>query len=444
MKTTTSRLLALVLLAILPACSKKPVDVTGQIFVVTTNGAEEKIGGSRVFAIPDKEFRKFAIDLIPMLQDTTRNYPAEDSSKIVIGPIFEQIKKKLEASIEFPTSEADVDGRFETSINGKTWFLCLAEKPCDGFRIVYMFIKEVDYPKGSNKTTIAITNESKVNSVRDLYAIIAPLAGVSESYPKFVERVNSESKADPEITLSTQMQNGQYGHETTIPLIDETTLTIRWCPGGAFTMGSPVTEEGHQSDENQVSVTLSKGFWMAKTEVTQAQWQAVMANNPSSFKGDDLPVENVSWDDAKEFIKKVNGSGVMPSGWKMTLPTEAQWEYACRAGETGPYSGGAIDEVAWYRDNSGSKTHPVGTKKSNAWGLHDMHGNIAEWCEDLFDEELVGGTNPTGAPSGDYRSARGGFSNSITTGCRTAIRNAEPPDSSNSALGFRPAIVPSK
>jgi formylglycine-generating enzyme required for sulfatase activity len=139
-----------------------------------------------------------------------------------------------------------------------------------------------------------------------------------------------------------------------------------------------------RNDENKVAVELTNGFWLAKTELTQLQWKMVMGNNPSHFKGDSLPVESITRGEVQEFIKYVNTKGTLPKDWKMALPTEAQWEYACRAGEAGAYYGGTIDEVAWYCDNSDDKTHPVATKKPNAWGLHDMHGNVGEWCEDWY------------------------------------------------------------
>ena len=221
-------------------------------------------------------------------------------------------------------------------------------------------------------------------------------------------------------------------------------MTFCWCPAGDFLMGSPETEDGRGSDENQVRVTITKGFWMAKTELTQAQWTAIMGNNPSSFNGDDLPVERVSWDDAQEFIKKVNGSGEIPKGWKIALPTEAQWEYACRAGETGSYSGGTIEQVAWYDGNSDSKTHAVGTKKSNAWGLHDTHGNVWEWCADWYGYELVGGSDPSGPSSGVGRVLRGGSWISFAARCRAAFRGWYNPADRDYDLGFRPALVPSE
>lgn len=176
-------------------------------------------------------------------------------------------------------------------------------------------------------------------------------------------------------------------------------------------------------------MTLSKGFWMGKTEVTQAQWQAVMGSNSSHFKGTNLPVESMSWNDAQEFIKKIDEVLAATDGWKTMLPTEAQWEYAARAGESWIYSGSNnLDEVAWYYANSGQTTNPVGMKKANAWGLHDMSGNVDEQCRDWYDSSseigavLAGGVDPTGAPSGTFRMSRGGHWDGSYEDCRIAYR----------------------
>jgi len=221
-------------------------------------------------------------------------------------------------------------------------------------------------------------------------------------------------------------------------------MPFAFCPRGTFRMGSPSAEQGRSSGEKQVSVTLSEGFWMAKTEVTQAQWQAVMGTNPSIFKGINRPIEKVSWADAQEFIKRVNGSGVIPGGWKFALPTEAQWEYACRAGEAGPYSGGTIEQVAWYNSNSARRTHDVGTKKANAWGLHDMHGNVWEWCEDEF---LAGfeGHPVDGSVRSDRRGTgrvmRGGGYLASADYCRCGYRNRGLPGMPGGAFGFRVVLA---
>jgi formylglycine-generating enzyme required for sulfatase activity len=158
--------------------------------------------------------------------------------------------------------------------------------------------------------------------------------------------------------------------------IIDLTLKLLPIPAGTFTMG-----EGSDGPAPVHLVTISKPFFLGATEVTQAQWSVVMGGNPSKFKGDKLPVENVSWDDAMAFCKKLTErertAGRLPAGYIYTLPTEAQWEYACRAGTIGRYAGD-LDAMAWYDENSSRKTHPVGSKKANGWGLSDMHGNVWE------------------------------------------------------------------
>lgn len=226
-----------------------------------------------------------------------------------------------------------------------------------------------------------------------------------------------------------------------VPLGSGTVMLMKWCPPGSFLMGSPEDLEGRFNDENQVQVTLSKGFWMGQTQVTQAQWRAVMKNNPSFFKGKTHPVERVSWHDAQEFVFNINANIALSDGMQMTLPTEAQWEYAARAGETDPYSGGTLDEVAWYRGNSQYETHQVGTKKANAWGLHDMSGNVAEWCADWYSKKLEGGVDPWGANSGTLRVYRGGSWNGNAFGCHVAFRNSIIPTQQAVGLGFRVARI---
>ncbi len=178
-----------------------------------------------------------------------------------------------------------------------------------------------------------------------------------------------------------------------------------------------------------------KSFKMGKYEVTQAQWQAVMGENPSEFKGDLNPVENVSWNDCKKFLEKLNAMPeVKASGLTFRLPTEKEWEYACRAGSTGDYckladgteiTSDTLGEVAWYRDNSDNKTHPVGQKKPNAFGLYDMHGNVWEWCEDLY-------------RAGDsYRVIRGGGWRNGSGDCAAGDRSDFGPDLLCDNLGFR-------
>jgi formylglycine-generating enzyme required for sulfatase activity len=191
-------------------------------------------------------------------------------------------------------------------------------------------------------------------------------------------------------------------------------------------------------------VTLTKPFWLGRTEVTQRQWENVMGNNPSFFKGKDPPVEQVSWHDASDFCQKLNAMQSTPHGWHFALPTEAQWEYACRAG-TSRDDAGNLDEMAWYASNSGAKTHEVATKKANNWGLVDMHGNVWEWCADWCGgypaESLI---DPTGPNSGSNRVDRGGSWFSDGTRCRSASRFRHSPDYRGSGIGFRVAAVPAE
>ena len=213
---------------------------------------------------------------------------------------------------------------------------------------------------------------------------------------------------------------------------------------GSFLMGSPMTEVGRSSMEMQHRVTITKGFWMGKYLVTQEQWEAVMGRNPSCFqKGGDYPVEQVSWEDAMEFCKKLNRCDAIPKfkGYHFDLPTEAQWEYACRAGTTGAYDG-SLDWIAWYNANSDSSTHPVGKKKPNAWGLYDMHGNVEEWCRDWHGFYQGDATDPAGPPTGVLRVGRGGGWQSGMDRCRSAVRSNFSPENRLNSLGFRIALVP--
>jgi formylglycine-generating enzyme required for sulfatase activity len=209
---------------------------------------------------------------------------------------------------------------------------------------------------------------------------------------------------------------------------------------GTFMMGSPSSEANRYSNERQHKVTLTKGFYMGVTEVTQGQWKAVMGNNPSRFKGDNRPVEQVSWNDCKEFIRKLNRH---EGGNKYRLPTEAEWEYACRAGTTTRFcfgdSDSRLDDYAWYSGNSSSKTHSVAQMRPNAWGLYDMHGNVWEWCQDWYDKNYPSGhvTDPEGPSSGSARVGRGGGWGFDARGCRSAFRCYGTPGSRLSFLGFR-------
>ncbi|HEV8068339.1 MAG TPA: formylglycine-generating enzyme family protein [Planctomycetaceae bacterium] len=233
-----------------------------------------------------------------------------------------------------------------------------------------------------------------------------------------------------------------------------------WIPPGEFTMGSPKDEKGHLPDETQVPVTLTTGFWLGEYEVTQAEWKHVIKTAPWSGtnyvkEGNDYPATHLSWDDAMKFCEKLTeterGARRLPKGWKYTLPTEAQWEYACRAGTKSRFSFGDNDSelgnYAWFEENAwdaGEKyAHLVGQKKPNAFGFYDMHGNQREWCRDWYGDRLAGGTDPQGPSAGSLRVFRGGCLSDDGEQCRSAFRRGRLPDFRANFMGFRVAAVPS-
>ncbi|MDF1814774.1 MAG: formylglycine-generating enzyme family protein [Verrucomicrobiales bacterium] len=207
-----------------------------------------------------------------------------------------------------------------------------------------------------------------------------------------------------------------------------------------------------QMSDAKIDVTITKDFWIGKYEVTQKEYEEIMGANPAKFKqaGNMAPVETVSWLDAMEFCRKLTEreqqNGTLPEGWIYHLPTEAQWDYASRAGSKTAYSFGddrsRLGEFAWFEDNGGGMTHSVGRKKPNEWGLHDVHGNVWEWCRDWFGD-LSGGKDPEGAASGTFRVTRGGCWKNNAAFCRSVSRNWTPPAERNNILGFRVALVPS-
>jgi len=209
-------------------------------------------------------------------------------------------------------------------------------------------------------------------------------------------------------------------------------IVFVWCPPGVFMMGSSPNEVDRAEDETQHTVVLSRGFWLSKYEITQAQWEAVMGGNPSFFKGADLPVDGVTWDDAQAFIAKLNDT----TGAGFRLPTEAEWEYACRAGTVTPFSFGTTISTehanydgtyVYHHGSQGvfrNSTTPVGAFPANAWGLHDMHGNVAEWCQDFYGPYPKGPrADPKGPNDGLDHVFRGGAWCYAPRYCRSAFRD---------------------
>ena len=214
-------------------------------------------------------------------------------------------------------------------------------------------------------------------------------------------------------------------------------LDLVLIPAGSFTMGDAENSPAHK-------VTLTKPFYMGKYAVTQEQYQQVMGINPSRFKGKNNPVEMVFWNDAQEFCKLLSAS----SGQAVRLPTEAEWEYACRAGSKNKFcfgnDEGRLGEYAWFYNNSRNTTHPVGQKKPNKFGLYDMHGNVWEWCTDWYgDYPAKAVNNPNGPANGAYRVLRGGSWDDAPWNCWSANRGGGFPVFRFYLIGFRVVLVPS-
>ena len=284
--------------------------------------------------------------------------------------------------------------------------------------------------------------------------ILLAFGFVAGAQNKIVKKPKKQKPATTQVapkkhkSQSKPTKGGTVKRVTTKASYSNGTLTVNgikynmvWVEGGTFRMGATSEQGSEISDEKPVhSVTLS-GYYIGKTEVTQALWQAVMGSNPSYFEGDDLPVEQVSWDDCQEFIRKLNSL----TGQNFRLPTEAEWEFACRGGNNSrgyKYSGSNyIDNVAWYDGNSGDKTHPVATKSPNELGIYDMSGNVWEWCADWYGDYSSGRqTNPKGPYGGSGRVNRGGSWYNFARNCRSSIRIDDYPTDRDDLLGLRLAL----
>ena len=258
--------------------------------------------------------------------------------------------------------------------------------------------------------------------------------------PKPAAKPKAKPKAKPAPRRNSTYHSGSTSSTNSLSAeLNKLINNMVYVSGGTFTMGA-TSEQGSdaESDEKPThNVTLSS-YYICKYEVTQALWRAVMGSNPSYFKGDNLPVESVSWNDCQTFINRLNSY----TGRNFRLPTEAEWEFAARGGNYSrhyKYSGSNyIGDVAWYTDNSGSRTHPVGTKQANELGLYDMSGNVYEWCSDWYGSySSYSQSNPTGAASGSDRVDRGGSWIDYARFCRSSPRYYSSPGDCYYFLGLR-------
>ena len=238
--------------------------------------------------------------------------------------------------------------------------------------------------------------------------------------------------------------------------LEDINLEMIYCPAGNFMMGSPENEFGRYDDEIQHKVKVSKGFWIGKYPITQRQYRTIMRYNPSFFIGSNRPVDSVGEYNAKTFCLKINSlyKSKLPTNYRFVLPTEVQWEYACKANTTSTLNNGKnlysitdirvnLDEVGWYQLNSNSTTHPVGQKKPNQWGIYDMHGNVWEWCSDSYEDYLnYRKTEPINSNKNFNTILRGGCFYSSARNCRSATRNIINKDIKPYYIGFRVALVP--
>jgi formylglycine-generating enzyme required for sulfatase activity len=279
-------------------------------------------------------------------------------------------------------------------------------------------------------------------------AVCAGLAIYAEATPAETTAGQSTTRASPASRPSQpplskeQVEVAQrLGLEPVIDvdLRDSVSMKMVLIPAGTFTMGSPDREKDRSGGEIQREVRISKPFYMGVTEVTQEQWKAVLGTDPSYFKGPTKPVTRVSWEECEEFLRTLN---TLATGGGYRLPTEAEWEYACRAGtKTAFYYGdddSRLGEYAWYEGNSERAVQPVGRKRPNPWGLYDLYGNVWEYCSDRYGRYPKGeATDPAGAATGTSRVLRGGSWSSAPKHCRSAARAMRVQTSRSDGNGFR-------
>ena len=253
--------------------------------------------------------------------------------------------------------------------------------------------------------------------------------------------------------VASIFRQGEKAGERAELVIDGATYYFRWAPAGAFMMGSSEDEPDRDSSELLHQVTLTHGFWILETETTQKLWKSVTGKNPSKFVGDLKPVDTVSFLDVQDFLAKLSVVSNLPEGSRFQLPTEAQWEYAARAGQVGALPEGLLEKIAWFGDSTDGGTHDVATKEANQWGLYDMLGNLWEWTADKIgdfakDDEGNGISvvDPTGATDeetpADIRVDRGGCWDSHDYECRPAYRGYYDGDRKGPYVGFRFIYIP--
>ena len=342
-------------------------------------------------------------------------------------------------------------------VNKKVSEILLEGSSSKGYEVYFLVSEPIKRGVSANVDYSTATESWKMSKnfrveTKDflVHKIIISDSGITTNTFNNQERFNF-----PLVIDSTPISNTSVGYNTIVP-DEELDIKMVAIPAGSFVMGAPAGEKGKKNNENVHNVTLTKQYLISKYEITQKQYLTVMGNNPSQFTSSEFnPVERVTLDNAKAFCRKLNTnySRLIPYGYEFDLPTEAQWEYACRAGTTTALNSGKdlsngdgnacsnLNDVAWYKNNSSGKTHPVGLKKPNNWGLYDMHGNV---------EELLKDVRPSSYPPypsedaidplvtvGNQRCHRGGGFNTTSDRCRSASRQGSALGSTSNSVGFR-------
>ena len=414
---------------ILPTGTQIKVGAESEAILLFTNGTITTIGANTQVSV-----RKFLQEGFANSEKKVSDLNEEVSSSILlldlqVGELVvdvRKLKKKSNFEITSPLGVAGIRGTsFRLSASADSTKLSVLNG-------------RVNFVSNDNQQS-QVGAEKVLVSSREKEPVINDLADAEkQSIAQTVARAKKEAE---EISLSTLRDKlGKNFKTHLVPSADN--LEMIWVEPGKFMMGE--TGKQHQ-------VTLTKGFYLGKYEVTQAQWKGVMGGDPSAFKGANLPVEAVSWAGAVEFCKKLTEMEKMvrrlPRGMAYQLPTEAQWEYACRAGTTTAYSwGDTITKTnANYSSSGIRRTRDVGQYAANPWGFHDMHGNVSEWTADWFGTYPAGPeTDPTGPKKGSLRVNRGSFFHNDGPYLHSARRRADPPSHRNNALGFRVGFLPSK
>ncbi len=496
-------LFAILVAALLSGCSQEKT-INGQVFIVTEGRDNVKLGLVAIYVVSGDEMRQLAVKTAgafrqasanqEVLQKLERKMEALMSTGVKVPEVEAMVRetRQRRARIEFGMSgpqladklfgslpplqtKTDGDGQFTVRATSDSWLLARESRQTGSKTEKYVWIVSLK----ERRSKMLLSNDSMVTDSEGLLRVLnsfsADDGAVSPNMDEVRWAAQATEKAVPlvaaakarveaakaKVEAARAKEDADKRERSLVAALSRASVSRRklvggevlklptkipdvvlcWIPSGSFRMGSPDYEPGRSSDEIQHEVLLSRGFFMGATECTQEQWEAVMGMNPSFFKGDRLPVENVNWQAAREFCRKLTKhlreEELLPEGWQFDLPTEAEWEYACRAGTTGAYAG-EIDALGWHSKNSEGKTHPAKTKAPNAWGLYDTHGNVREWCLDWAAGYLSQAvTDPTGSSSGFQRVGRGGSWGVEAKDCRSASRGRYSPGQSNSTVGFR-------